>query len=89
MFSQSCDLLKKSCSLVAQIYAPQDDGISLIKRFFGLNKGKQTGNFYQFLPIIYMKIIFANEKSKKNHGFLEAFGCGRLYLPNLDFALYQ
>ena len=33
-FSQSCDPLKNLCSLVTQIYAPKNGGISLIKRFF-------------------------------------------------------
>ena len=36
VFCQRCDIFKKnSCSLITQIYAMQDGGISLIKRFFG------------------------------------------------------
>ena len=33
IFSQSCDLVKTSCSAVIYIHAPQDGGISLMKRF--------------------------------------------------------
>ena len=33
IFSQSCDLVKTSCSLLIHINAPQDGGISLIKGF--------------------------------------------------------
>ena len=41
IFSQSCNPSENSCSLVTQIYALQDGGISLIKRFFGYASGSK------------------------------------------------